>query len=78
MDQIVVEVPEDVEARVGGVVQILGGGEAAAAPSIVEMAELMSTNGYEVVVNVRSRVPRVFVQNGEMVAVQEGGVPAAK
>ncbi len=71
MDQIVVEVPGDVEASVGDVVQIFGGGEAAAAPSIVEMAELMDSNAYEVVVGLRARVPRVFIQNGEVVAVSD-------
>ena len=71
MDQIVVEVPGDVEARVGDVVQILGGKEALGAPSIVEMAELVGSNAYEVVVGLRARVPRVFIQNGEVVAVSD-------
>jgi alanine racemase len=71
MDQIVVEVPGDVEPTVGDVVQIFGGGEAAAAPSIVEMAELMGSNAYEVVVGLRARVPRVFIQNGEVIAVRD-------
>jgi len=71
MDQIVVEVPGDVEATVGDVVQIFGGADEAAAPSIVEMAELMNSNVYEVVVGLRARVPRVFIQNGEVVAVSD-------
>lgn len=71
MDQIVVEVPGEVEATVGDVVQIFGGGEAAAAPSIVDMAELMGSNAYEVIVGLRARVPRVFIRNGEVVAVSD-------
>ena len=71
MDQIVVEVPRDVDATVGDVVQIFGGAEEAAAPSIIEMAELMGSNAYEVVVGLRARVPRVFIQNGEVVAVSD-------
>ena len=71
MDQIVVEVPGDVDTDVGDVVHIFGGGEAAAGPSIVELAELMDTNTYEVVVGLRARVPRVFVENGAVVAIRE-------
>ncbi|MBW3634011.1 MAG: alanine racemase [Chloroflexi bacterium] len=71
MDQIVVEVPGEVEATVGDVVQIFGGGEAAAAPSVVDMAELMGSNAYEVIVGLRARVPRVFIRNGEVVAVSD-------
>ena len=70
MDQIVVEVPPEVEVRVGDSVQILGGGPTSAAPSISEMADLMNTNAYEVIVGFRARVPRVFVRGGEVVAVR--------
>ena len=69
MDQIVVELPGDVEAIVGDVVQIFGSGEATAAPSVVDMAELMGSNAYEVIVGLGARVPRVFIQNGEVVVV---------
>jgi alanine racemase len=71
MDQIVVEVPGDVEATVGSVVRIFGGGEAVAAPSIIELADLMGTNSYEVVVGLRARVPRVFIQSGQVAAVSD-------
>src|SRR4029079_5059182 len=58
MDQMVVEIPSGAEAAVGDVVHILGGN---AAPSLEEMADLMGTNPYEVLVGIRRRVPRVYV-----------------
>jgi alanine racemase len=70
MDQIVVEVPDGVRADVGDAVSVLGGDPASAAPSIGEMADLMGTNAYEVVVGIRERVPRLFVRSGEHVAAR--------
>jgi alanine racemase len=70
MDQIVVEIPTEIEARVGDSVQVLGGGPSSAAPSISEMADLMNTNSYEVIVGLRARVPRVFIRGGEVVSVR--------
>ena len=73
MDQIVVEIPEESEAVAGDRVDILGHG---AAPSVAEMAELMSTNTYEVLVGIRSRVPRVYLRHGAPVAFREQGIMA--
>jgi alanine racemase len=70
MDQIVVEVPDGVRADVGDAVSVLGGDPASAAPSIGEMADLMGTNAYEVIVGIRERVPRLFVRGGELVAAR--------
>jgi alanine racemase len=71
MDQMVVEIPSGGEAAVGDVVHILGGN---AAPSLEEMADLMGTNPYEVLVGIRRRVPRVYVRDGHVVAVNDGGL----
>jgi alanine racemase len=68
MDQIVVEIPQGVWADVGETVSVLGGDPASAAPSIGEMADLMGTNGYEVIVGIRERIPRLFFRGGELVA----------
>jgi alanine racemase len=76
MDQIVVEVPDGARAAVGNVVTVMGGDPALAAPSITEMAELMGTNAYEVIVGIRQRVPRVFMRGGEAVAVRVSGATA--
>ena len=70
MDQIVVEIPDGAQVDVGDVVAVLGGDPASAAPSIEEMADLMGTNAYEVIVGIRGRVPRLFIREGELVAVR--------
>ena len=60
-------------ADVGDVVSVLGGDPESAAPSIEEMADLMDTNAYEVIVGIRERVPRVFYRGGELVAARVSG-----
>ena len=73
MDQIVVEIPHGARADVGDAVSVLGGDPESAAPSIEEMADLMDTNAYEVIVGIRERVPRVFIRGGEIVAARVSG-----
>jgi alanine racemase len=70
MDQIVVEVPRGARPDVGDAVFVLGGDPARAAPSIGEMADLMGTNAYEVIVGIRERIPRLFFRAGELVAAR--------
>jgi alanine racemase len=70
MDQIVVAVPKGAEPALGEVVAVLGGDPQSAAPSIEEMAELMDTNAYEVIVGIRARIPRIFIRGGEVVAAR--------
>lgn len=69
MDQIVAAIPDGIEAHVGDTAHILGD-PAAAAPSISDIAAMYGTNSYEVVVGIRQRVPRVFVQGGRVVDVR--------
>jgi alanine racemase len=73
MDQIVVSVPDGAQPALGDVVTVMGGDPQSGAPSIEEMADLMGTNGYEVIVGVRERVPRVFLRDGRPVAARVGG-----
>ncbi len=70
MDQTVVEIPKSVFARVGDIVHILGGDPESGAPTISDMADLMETNAYEVLVSIRRRIPRVFVRGGEIVGIR--------
>ena len=70
MDQIVVEIPRGARADVGDAVFVLGGDPASAAPSIGEMADLMDTNAYEVIVGIRERMPRLFFRGGQLVAAR--------
>lgn len=70
MDQIVVEIPQTTRPEVGDVVCVMGGDPSTAAPSIGEMADLMETNAYEVVVGIRERIPRLYFRDGELVAAR--------
>jgi alanine racemase len=72
MDQIVVEIPHRTQPEIGEVVFVLGGDPSSAAPSIGEMADLMETNAYEVIVGIRERIPRIYFQSGELVAARVG------
>jgi alanine racemase len=73
MDQIVVEIPHRAQADVGDVVSVLGGHPELGAPSIEELADLMDTNAYEVIVGFRERIPRVYYRDGEVVATRASG-----
>jgi alanine racemase len=73
MDQIVVEVPDGAQAALGDVVTVMGGDPRSGAPSIEEMADLMGTNVYEVIVGIRARVPRIYLRDGIPVAARVSG-----
>jgi alanine racemase len=72
MDQIVIGLPDDVEAKVGDRVEILGGDGADGGPAIDELASIADTNAYEILVGIRERIPRVYLRAGEIVAVGDG------
>ena len=69
MDQTVVAVPDGAPARLGDVVHVLGDA-AQGAPSALDIAELMETNAYEVLVGIRRRVPRLYLRGGEACALR--------
>jgi alanine racemase len=73
MDQIVVEVPDGAQVALGDIVTVMGGDPQSGAPSIVETADLMGTNAYEVIVGIRERVPRIFLRGGMPVAARLSG-----
>ncbi len=73
MDQVVVEAPPDQSAAVGDVVHVLGGEPGCGAPSVDEIAVLAGTNSYEILVGISPRVPRVFIKDGQIVAVRSAG-----
>jgi alanine racemase len=70
MDQIVVQIPNGVEVNMGDVVHVLGGEPELGAPSVAETAEMMETNTYEVLTGIRQRIPRIFMQDGQIAAVR--------
>jgi alanine racemase len=71
MDQTVVELPVGVLAKFGDAVTVMGD-MTAGSPSVNELADLMATNTYEVLVGLRRRIPRVFTRNGCIVGVRTG------
>jgi alanine racemase len=76
MDQIVVEIPDGSPTALGDPVTIMSDTDDDA-PSVTEMAELMSTNVYEVLVGIRQRVPRVYLREGKLIGARVAGVDFA-
>ena len=69
MDQTVVRVPDEVEVEPGSEIVVLGDGREGA-PTAEDLARLAETNPYEVVTALAARVPRWYVRNGDVVAVE--------
>lgn len=70
MDQLVAAVPEDVDVVVDNEATLWGGaGEGAI--SVTEVAERAGTIAYEMVTGVSARVPRVYLQGGQPVAIED-------
>ena len=67
MDQIVVEVPEGAHVKVGDTVHVMNDDPGTGAPGVEEIAALCGTNAYEILVGIGQRVPRIFVESGEVV-----------
>jgi alanine racemase len=70
MDQIVVKVPEGAQVALGDVVTVMGGDPQLGGPSIEDIANLVGTNAYEVIVGIRERVPRIYLRDGKPVATR--------
>ena len=70
MDQVVVGLPQTIEARPGDVAHLLSDDPLHGAPSISDLASLMETNSYELLTGIRRRIPRVYERAGSIVAVQ--------
>ena len=70
MDQVVVEVPEGLEVCVGDSVQVLSTRRENAAPTVADLAAMLDTNTYEILVGLRARIPRVYYRRGDIVAVR--------
>lgn len=70
MDQFMVRVPDDIEANIGDEV-VLFGSQGDATIAVEEVAEGMGTINYEIVCMVGPRVPRVYLRNNRVVAVEK-------
>ncbi|MCA9878380.1 MAG: alanine racemase [Thermomicrobiales bacterium] len=69
MDQTVFAVPDGVTAQPGDTIHLMGRPEDGA-PTAADLAGLLDTNTYEVLVGWRARIPRVYLLDGEVVAVK--------
>jgi alanine racemase len=68
MDQMMVDVTDIDGAAVGDVATIIGG-DGDEFISADEVARLAGTIGYEIVCGISKRVPRVYMEDGEVTGV---------
>ena len=65
MDQLMIDLTDIPEAKVGSEVVLFGRD-----PSADELASLMGTIGYELICGVSRRVPRVYLRRGRPISVE--------
>jgi alanine racemase len=70
MDQLIVGLTDSSLLQVGDSVTLIGDGSDAA-PTADDLAAMLGTINYEIVTSIAARVPRVYVQRGEVVAVED-------
>ena len=68
MDQMVVELPDRIRLR--SVMPSASWVAPDGSPAVDEIADLMATNTYEVLVGLRRRIPRVYVRQDSIVGVR--------
>ena len=74
MDQTVFEAPAGVTVQVGDPIHLMGRPEDGA-PTAADLAAMLDTNTYEILVSLRARIPRVYVRGGNVVAEKCVEVP---
>jgi alanine racemase len=70
MDQTVVGLDDSLEARLGDDVVVVGDGSNTA-PNLAQLAEIAGTIPYELATSVSARVPRHYVQDGRVMAMED-------
>lgn len=65
MDQLMVEIPEDIDVIAGDEVTIFGG-----MISVEEMADKAETIPYEILTCINKRVPRIYIKNGRIIEMK--------
>ncbi|MDQ3541566.1 MAG: alanine racemase [Chloroflexota bacterium] len=70
MDQTVVRLPHEAPEAPGAMIRIVGDGHDGA-PTIDDLAEMMGTISYELATGLAQRLPKIYVSNGEVVAVND-------
>jgi len=69
MDQLIVGLPEGSSLQVGDEVTLIGDGSDAA-PTMDDLAAMLGTINYEIATSIAARVPRVYLREGNVVAVE--------
>ncbi len=67
MDQTVVRIPDNLQARIGDEIVVVGS-SAEGAPEATDLARLLNTIPYEIVAGVAARVPRYYIWRGELLS----------
>jgi alanine racemase len=67
MDQTVFAAPSGVSVAVGDPLHLMGRPEDGA-PTAADLAAMLETNTYEILVTLRARIPRLYLRSGEIVA----------
>lgn len=70
MDQLIVGILDGVSVAPGDQVTLIGTGDDAA-PTATELAASLGTINYEIGTSISARVPRVYMRNGQIVAVDD-------
>jgi alanine racemase len=70
MDQTVIGIPADQDIHEQSEV-IIAGSPDTGAPSIEELAEIVDTIPYEIATGIARRVPRYYVEQGELVNIED-------
>ncbi len=73
MDQSVIRLPDGLDVEPGEPVVIAGNGTTSmgVAPTMDDLAALTGTIGYEMATGLTARLPRLYVRNGELVAIAD-------
>ena len=73
MDQTIIRLPDDLDVQPGERVTIVGNGTAATAgaPTIDDLAALTGTISYELTCGLQTRVPKLYMQGGNLVAITD-------
>jgi alanine racemase len=67
MDQTVFGVPPGLNVQVGDSIHLMGWPDVGA-PTAADLAAMLDTNTYEILVGIRARIPRVYMRGGVVVA----------
>lgn len=72
MDQTIIRVPDGVDAHMGDIVKLAGDGSAGE-PTLNDIAIATGTIAHEIATGIAPRVPKVYLERGRVVAIEDLG-----